>query len=237
MTTKHVPHKKKSDRDILDNLGALIGAQIKKGMTIIDEIRAESKRKDLEAGEDDDGQFMGYVKTFLDDRSIGSVTPSSKYLVERMVKAAALEDAKIVVEYGPAEGVITKELLKNMRPDAKLIAVEYNEGFYASLRERVKDPRFIPVRGDVREIEKVLQAQGVSTVDRVVSAVPFSLFTGRERHEILTKTSRLLNPGGRFVALGYTTHLIPMLKDYFSDVDIQFEVRNLPPSFVFTALK
>lgn len=236
MTTKHVPHKKKSDGDIFDNLGALIGAQIKKGVTLLEELRSESKKKER-GEEDEDGQFMGYVKTFLDDRSIGSVTPSSKYLVERMVKSAALEDAKIVVEYGPAEGVITKELLKNMRPDAKLIAVEYNEGFYASLRERVRDPRFVPVRGDVREIEKLLETQGLSKADRIVSGVPFALFTGRERHEILTKTSHLLSPGGRFVAFGYTTHLIPMLKDYFSDVDIQFEVRNLPPSFIFTALK
>ena len=51
------------------------------------------------------------------------------------------------------------------------------------------------------------------------------------------KTSALLNPGGRFVAYQVTTHLIPMLKDYFSNVDIQFEVRNMPPHFVFTALK
>ena len=71
MTTKHVPHKKKSEGDILDNLGALIGAQIKKGMTIFEEIRAESKKKDPE--DDEDENFMGYVKTFLDDRSIGSV--------------------------------------------------------------------------------------------------------------------------------------------------------------------
>ena len=236
MTTKNVPRKKNDDRDTLDNLGALIGAQIKKGMAKVEELLAES-RKDRGGEADEDGQFMGYVKTFLDDRSIGSVTPSSKYLVERMVKSAALEDAEVVVEYGAAEGVITRDLLRKMRPDAKLIAVEFNEKFHARLRERVKDPRLVPVRGDVREIEKILAAQGLSKADRIVSGVPFALFTGRERHEILTKTSNLLSPGGRFVAFGYTTHLIPMLKDYFSDVDIQFEVRNLPPSFVFTALK
>ena len=85
--------------------------------------------------------------------------------------------------------------------------------------------------------ETTFDVQGLPKADRIVSGVPFALFTGRERHEILTKSSNLLNPGGRFVAFGYTTHLIPMLKDYFSDVDIQFEMRNLPPSFVFTALK
>lgn len=235
MTTKHVPHKKKADGDILDSLGALIGAQIKKGLSLIEEIRSDSKKEPRGGG--DQNQFLGYVKTFLDDRSIGSVTPSSRFLVERMVKSSSLHDARLIVEYGPAEGVITRHLLAKMRPDAKLIAVEYNEGFYASLCERVKDPRFVPVRGDVREIDKILAERGVTKADRVVSGVPFALFSGRERHEILTKTSELLAPGGRFVAFGYTTHLIPMLKDYFSDVDIQFEVRNLPPSFIFTALK
>ena len=237
MTTKHVPHKKKSDGDMLDNLGALIGAQIKKGMSIFEEKLAESKDDEHDRRRSGKGEFMGYVKTFLDDRSIGSVTPSSRYLIDRMVKASELDDAKVIVEYGPAEGVITKVILRKMRPDAKLIAVEYNEGFYAGLCERVKDPRFVPVRGDVREIDQILAAHGVTKVDRIISGVPFALFSGRERHEILTKTSSHLNPGGRFVAFGYTTHLIPMLKDYFSDVDIQFEVRNLPPSFIFTALK
>ena len=237
MTMKHVPHKKKSDGDMLDNLGARIGEQIKKGMNMFEEMLAESKDDEDDRRRDGKGEFMGYVKTFWDDRSIGSVTPSSRYLIDRMIKAAALEDAKVIVEYGPADGVITKVILRKMRPDAKLIAVEFNEKFFTGLSERVKDPRFIPVRGDVREIDRILAAQGLTKADRIISGVPFALFSGRERHEILTKTSNHLNPGGRFVAFGYTTHLIPMLKDYFSDVDIQFEVRNLPPSFVFTALK
>jgi phospholipid N-methyltransferase len=235
MTTKHASHKKKDDRDILDNLGALIGEQIKKAVSLFDDSPSASER--AKSRDEHDGEFMGYVKAFMDDRSIGSVTPSSRFLVERMVKSAALEDAKLVVEYGPADGVITRDLLKRMRPDARLIAVEFNEKFHAALLQKVKDPRLTALRGDVRQIDKLLAAQGVSAVDRIVSCVPFALFTGRERHEILTKTSELLAPGGRFVAFGYTTHLIPMLKDYFSDVDIQFEVRNIPPSFIFTALK
>jgi phospholipid N-methyltransferase len=124
-----------------------------------------------------------------------------------------------------------------MRPDAKLVAVEYNEKFYADFTKIVKDPRLIPVRGDVRHIDEILASLGLPKADCVISGVPFSLFSGRDRHVILTKTSDLLKVGGRFVAFGYTTHLIPMLKDYFSSYDIQFEVRNIPPSFVFAALK
>jgi phosphatidylethanolamine/phosphatidyl-N-methylethanolamine N-methyltransferase len=225
----------KSDRDALDNLGERIGEQIKKAVSLFDDAPSASER--AKSRDEHDGEFMGYVKAFWDDRSIGSVTPSSRFLVERMVKSAALADAKVVVEYGPADGVITRDLLKAMRPDARLFAVEFNEKMHAALLEKVKDPRLTAIRGDVRLIDELLAARGAASVDRIVSCVPFALFTGRERHEILTKTSNLLSSGGRFVAFGYTTHLIPMLKDYFSDVDIQFEVRNIPPSFIFTALK
>jgi phospholipid N-methyltransferase len=232
--SKPDPRAGKSDRDPLDGLGERIGQQIKKAASMFDGGPAGERAK---SRDEHDGEFMGYVKAFMDDRSIGSVTPSSRFLVERMCKSAALEDAKVVVEYGPADGVITRDLLKRMRPDARLIAVEFNEKMHASLIEKVKDPRLTALRGDVRRIDALLAERGLTAVDRIVSCVPFALFTGRERHEILTKTTNLLAPGGRFVAFGYTTHLIPMLGDYFSDVDIQFEVRNIPPSFVFTALK
>ncbi len=182
---------------------------------------------------------MGYVKVFMDDRAVAAVTPSSKYLVERTIKAMALEDegAKVIVEYGAAQGVMTRRILEKMRPDAKLIAIEFNERLFKDFTAHIKDPRVIPVRGDVREINRILAEHGLSKADRIVSGVPFAFFSSRGRHELLTKTSDLLNPGGRFVAYQVTTHLIPLLKDYFSDVDIQFEVRNIPPHFVFTALK
>lgn len=232
--SKHDPRHEKTDRDALDKIGEKIGEQIKKAVSLFDDDGSVEKTKSRDTH---DGEFMGYVKAFMDDRSIGSVTPSSRFLAERMVKSSVLAEAKTVVEYGPADGVITRELLKAMRPDATLFAVEFNEKMHAALLEKVKDPRLAAIRGDVRHIDKLLAERGVQSVDRVVSCIPFALFTGRERHEILTKTTNLLAPGGRFVAFGYTTHLIPMLGDYFSDVDIQFEVRNIPPSFVFTALK
>lgn len=230
------PHHRaeKTDRDVLDNLGDLIGNQLKKGKAKLDEMIADAKKDEPK---DDDGEFMDYVKVFLDDRNIGSVTPSSKYLIERLVKSARLADAKVVIEYGPARGVVTKHILKKMRPDAKLIAVEFNEKFYNDFIKLVRDPRLIAVRGDVRQIDKILAEHGLTEADVVISGVPFSLFSGRDRHVILTKTSDLLKAGGRFVAFGYTTHLIPMLKDYFSSFDIQFEVRNIPPSFIFTSIK
>jgi phospholipid N-methyltransferase len=214
----------------------MIGEQIKKGREKLDKLMLDAKKN---GGRKEDGEFMGYMKVFLDDRSVASVTPSSKYLVDRTIKAMALEDphVRVVVEYGAAQGVMTHRILQKMRPDAKLIAIEFNEELFKELIQTVKDPRMIAVRGDVREIDQILAREGVTKVDRIVSGVPFAFFSGRGRHELLTKTSELLNPGGRFVAYQVTTHLIPLLKDYFSKVQTQFEVRNIPPHFVFTAHK
>ncbi len=230
--TKLDPRTDKSDRDVLDNLGAMIGGQIKKGMNKLEEIMADSKKEP----KDDDSRFMGYVKVFMDDPAVAAVTPSSKYLVERTVSAMDLENARVVVEYGAAQGVMTRRILEKMRPDATLLAIEFNAALFEELK-KVRDPRLTLVQGDVREIDKILELHGIKGVDVIVSGVPFAFFSGRGRHELLTKTSDLLRPGGRFVAYQVTTHLISMLKDYFSNVDIQFEVRNIPPHFVFTALK
>ncbi len=229
-TSKPDPRVSKSDRDVLDNLGALIGGQIKRGMNKLEEVISDGKKEHA------DSKFMGYVKVFMDDPAVAAVTPSSRYLVDRTVKAMNLAHAKVIVEYGAARGVMTRKILEKMRPDAKLIAIEFNADLYKELTD-LQDPRMIPVHGDVREIEKILAKHGLHGADVIVSGVPFAFFSGRGRHELLTKTSALLNPGGRFVAYQVTTHLIPMLPDYFSKVDTQFEVRNMPPHFVFTALK
>lgn len=238
--SKRDPRFEKSDRDVLDNLGALIEGQWKKGVDKLEELIADTKRKKPgKPKPKDKAKFMGYVKVFLDDRQVASVTPSSKYLVERSVEAMDLgrPDAKVIVEFGAAQGVMTRRILEKMRPDARLIAIEFNKALYDELVETVKDPRMEALHGDVREIDKILKARGLTGMDRVVSGVPFAFFSGRGRHELLTKITELLTPGGRFVAYQVTTHLIPMLKEYFDEVDIQFEVRNIPPHFVYTAIK
>jgi phospholipid N-methyltransferase len=82
-----------------------------------------------------------------------------------------------------------------------------------------------------------MRREGIEAADVVVSGIPFSYFDRERRKALLRKTNGILKPGGRFVAYQFTTHLIPLLKQHFRRVDTQFEVRNLPPHFIFTAHK
>ena len=139
--SKHDPRVEKSDRDVLDNLGAMIGGQIKKGMNKLEEVIADSKRS---ANGKSGSKFMGYVKVFMDDPAVAAVTPSSRYLVDRTVSAMNLSHAKIIVEYGAAQGVMTRRILDKMRPDSRLIAIEFNDALFEGLK-KVVDPHHVVV--------------------------------------------------------------------------------------------
>jgi phospholipid N-methyltransferase len=229
------PRPGQRDRDVLDALGALIGGRIKEGRAKLGALLAEPRRGG-KGGRGD--EFFGYLKAFLADPGVAAVTPSSRYLASRTIKALALDGAKVVVEYGAARGVLTRRILQALGPNGRLVAVEFNRDFFEDFSASVRDPRLIPVHGDVTRIDEILAGLGIERADRVVSGIPFSFLSESGRRALLAKTAALLAPGGRFVATYQITgHLIPLLKDYFADVDIQYEVRNIPPCFVFTGRK
>ena len=55
---------------------------------------------------------------------LGSLIPSSRFLVNDVLNQVDWDKARVIVEYGPGVGGITAEILRRMRPDARLIAIE-----------------------------------------------------------------------------------------------------------------
>ena len=53
---------------------------------------------------------------------LGSVIPSSRFLVNDLLNQIRWERAQLIVEYGPGVGTITQEILRRMRTDAVLVA-------------------------------------------------------------------------------------------------------------------
>ena len=226
MKTRKAPGRE--EKDVLKHLGEFIEGHFKKGINKVEEIFKDNKEAD--------DKLFSYFKVFLDDKGVASVTPSSKFLVNRVIRAMDLRSAKVVVEYGAANGVMTRKILEKLPAGARVLAIELNDELFRDL-SRVSDPRLVVVHGDVRNIAGIAREHGFAQVDVIASGVPFAFLSGRGRHELLLHTVELLRPGGRFVAYQITTHLIPMLKDYFRRVKTEFEVRNLPPHFVFTSFK
>ncbi len=179
---------------------------------------------------------FSYLGTFIGDSGVAAIHPSSKYLVARVVRAVEQDSPLVIVEFGAAEGVMTKKILSGMGRGGVLVAIERNAGFYKNLTN-IKDARLRTAQGDARDMKKILGGMGIGKADCFVSGIPFSFLTPAERAALIHEVYRHLPRGGRFVVYQCTTHLIPLLRRRFERVKIELELRNMPPHFVFTALK
>lgn len=172
---------------------------------------------------------------FANPRGVGSVIPSSRRLTARLLAAVDWDDARVVVEYGPGTGVVTRALLARMAPDARLFAFETNGEFVAYLRRSITDPRLTVIDGSAETVAAVLEAAGIERCDAAVSSLPFSIMPPRVRLRIVSATAAVLKAGAPLVGYQYSTRWVAELRRAFDHVQIRFEPRNWPPAFVFTA--
>lgn len=49
---------------------------------------------------------------------LGSVIPSSRYLIRQLLRDVQWDRIRVIVEFGPGVGTISREILERMRPDA-----------------------------------------------------------------------------------------------------------------------
>ena len=172
---------------------------------------------------------------------VGAWVPSSRYIVERILKALEPTD-RFIIEYGAGDGIITKALLHNLPRDGKIIAVEINK-YLAGEMERINDPRLCVLHDDARNVSRRLSGLGLPRIDAVICGVPLStraLFN-RNIHamqeEIIANSSAAMAAGARIIFYQHTPVALPTLKRFFSNVEWQFEPRNFLPYLVMVARK
>lgn len=165
-------------------------------------------------------------------KEVGSIIPSSRFLERRIVRTAGIEDARVVVELGPGTGGTTRALLRAMRPDAKLLAIEINPGF-ATLLSRWQDPRLIVQHGDAASIRSTLAANQLAHADAVLSGIPFSTMPREVGLDILHSVHGALGPGGAFVAYQVRDRVETLGREVFGPAQVQKELRNIPPMRIY----
>ncbi len=180
---------------------------------------------------------LNFLKTALNDYKVGALTPSSSFVVKQILKKLPHHSRACIIEYGAGDGVITKALLEHVPHGGKLIAIETNPRFIATLK-KIQDPRLEIVHGDVLKICKKLSALKLPRIDAVISGIPFSFFNSSERREIVKHTFKGLSEHGRFILYQISPLMFPYLKKYFKKkIDLSIEIRNFPPYFIMTAEK
>lgn len=175
--------------------------------------------------------LLGFVRH---PREVGSVIPSSGWLERRLVRTAALAEARTVVELGPGTGGTTRAFLRAMRPDARLLAIELSDEFHRRLRDTVRDPRLIVEHGSAERIGELLALHQLAAADVVVSGIPFSTMPVEVGERIAAAVAAALAPGGRFVAYQVRAHVARRATPVLGPPTRQWELRNIPPMQVLT---
>jgi phosphatidylethanolamine/phosphatidyl-N-methylethanolamine N-methyltransferase len=180
-----------------------------------------------------------FLKGFLrEPRTVGSIAPSSQWLVRAMLDEAGIAAAQVIVEFGPGTGVFTDEIIRRMRPDARLLVFEVHQQFSADLQARIDDPRVAVIADSAAEVNRYLQQMGLQQADCIVSGLPFTSLPRPVTHAILEATRHALRVGGVFVTYQYTPVLRNLLRSYFPATRItRYVLRNIPPALVFVCRK
>jgi phospholipid N-methyltransferase len=175
-----------------------------------------------------------FARNFLKHpRMLGSLIPSSRFLIEQILRQMDWSRAKVVVEYGPGVGTITTEILKRMGPDARLVVFETNPEFVRFLRESVRDSRLHIVHGSAGEIRNVLRKLGLGHADYVISGIPFSTMPEQVRSSILKATHSAVGDDGAFIVYQFSSKVKPYLERTFRQVDRGFEPLNILPAHLY----
>lgn len=181
---------------------------------------------------------LAFLQGFLrNPAQVGSVIPSSRRLERRLVRNAAIAQARTVVELGPGTGGTTAAFLQAMQPAARLLAIELDPEFHRHLSQSVHDPRLLLELGSAERIEEILAARRLPAPDVIVSGIPFSTMPAAVSDRIAAAIARALRPGGRFVAYQVRAHVSGYATPYLGRADKHWEWINIPPVRVFTWTK
>ncbi|MFA6524398.1 MAG: rRNA adenine N-6-methyltransferase family protein [Candidatus Paceibacterota bacterium] len=174
---------------------------------------------------------LKFLKTMLTDFwRVAMIMPSSKYVVDKILKQFKKEHLQ-VVEYGAGDGVVTKRILKYLPENGKITAIEINKNFLEDLRN-IKDERLVVAGGDVLDVIKTIEK-----ADIVVSGIPFTHISKKNTEKIVEQTANMLNKDGLFIVYQTTPMMLRVLRKYFSKTELFFEPRNLPPFFIMVGKK
>jgi phosphatidylethanolamine/phosphatidyl-N-methylethanolamine N-methyltransferase len=180
---------------------------------------------------------IDFLKTFIKDRDVASITPSSLHCVKKVCTNIDFSKDIVLVEYGPGDGVFSRYILEKMSPNSKLILIELNTDFYKHLKATIKDPRVEVYNMRAGDVEGALNPELIGNVDYVLSGIPFSFLEKSRKRVVLMATKNILKEGGLFLAYQTSGHLKKPVMEVFGNLETEREILNLPPYLIYRVVK
>jgi phospholipid N-methyltransferase len=136
------------------------------------------------------------------------------------------------VQLGAGTGCITRALLRRMRSDARLVAIEVNPVFVTECR-RIADGRLVLQQDCAGSLPRILEKLGIGEIDYIVSSLPLAIMDDELVERILAVTQASLASDGMFLQYQYSLKHRRALEQRYREVRLDFTLRNIPPAFVY----
>ncbi len=184
------------------------------------------------------GPFIQFLRGFIKHPvMVGSVIPSSKALIDKMLGPVNWSECRLFVEYGPGVGTFTEHVLRRLPADATLIAIDTNADFTDYLNRKFRDSRLIAVTGSAADTRKIMAEAGFEEADYILSGIPFSTLPDGVGPAIAAETAAALRKGGCFLVYQFSPKVRDFIAPYFKRIDKGMEWINVPPAQLFWAWK
>jgi len=164
---------------------------------------------------------------------LGSVIPSSSFLVNDVLNHVNWESARVLVEFGPGVGTMTQEILKRMRPDAILVAIELNPDFVSFLQEKIADSRLRVVNASASDVRRALARLDLSHADYIISGIPYTNMPDEVRRDIMQESRAALHDKGALLIYQFTSTVLPYLESHFGNIKQAYQFWNILPARIF----
>lgn len=168
-----------------------------------------------------------FLRRFISEPGqIGSVSPSSRYLVEKLLKRINWSQVHSAVELGAGTGVVTSRILELIEPGTKFQAFELD----SQLRQTLELKFCSHILANAVDLPLIAEHH---SLDLVVSSLPWTTLPRDTSRAILQGILDTLKPNGQMVAYQYSWQMRRCFCQLFSNVRLHFELRNIPPAVVY----
>lgn len=148
------------------------------------------------------GTRLFLLRALRNPRQLGAVAPSSRHLGALMVKHAGFDHKSPIVELGGGSGSLTRSLIKAGIDPARIYVIELDKELASYLK--IAMPHVNVIHGNATDLARILPAEIVGNVNRVVSGLPMINIPHPIRQQILESCFEIMAPGGAYLQYTYS---------------------------------
>jgi len=183
-----------------------------------------------------------FLQAFLKNPAkVGSITPSSPELAQKMIAGIDPGPENVVLELGVGTGAITKFLQDMVPDDRSYLGIELDRDLVRSLRRKYPDMQI--ARGNAQEAKAIHERSGLGKVGSIICCLPFVSLPNEVGEKILLEVDKFMQHGCTFrtfqYAHGYYFPSAIKLREfmrarYGKSKRSPLIVKNVPPAYTLT---